>query len=137
MHKFFTSSYDASIYLQQPNQNSGRDEMLEVGKLYYGASKDINRTLIKFNTDPISQSLASGDISGSWKAYLNLKAAKSEEIPLEYTIYANAVSQSWQMGVGTKFDNITTDGVSWYYRDGQTKWMMVTTVYNNSYVTGT
>jgi hypothetical protein len=37
MHKFFTSSYDASIYLQQPDQNAGRDEILEVGKLYYGS----------------------------------------------------------------------------------------------------
>jgi hypothetical protein len=136
MHKFFTSSYDASIYLQQPNQNSGRDEILEVGKLYYGATKDVNRTLIKFNTDPISQSLASGDISGSWKAYLVLHSAKSEEIPLEYTIYANAVSQSWQMGIGTKFDNITTEGVSWYYKDGQTEWMVGNAGYYNSYRSG-
>ena len=136
MHKFFTSSYDASIYLQQPNQNSGRDEMLEVGKLYYGANKDIHRTLIKFDTSAVSESIANGYISGSWKAYLNLKAAKSEEIPLEYTIYANAISQSWQMGVGTKFDNITTDGVSWYYRDGQTEWMMGTSGYYNSYLSG-
>ncbi len=39
MHKFFTSSFDASIYLQQPDQNAGRDEMLEVGKLYYGSTE--------------------------------------------------------------------------------------------------
>jgi hypothetical protein len=136
MHKFFTSSYDASIYLQQPNQNSGRDEILEVGKLYYGATKDIHRALIKFDNTPISQSIASGDISGSWKAYLVLHSSTSEEIPLEYTIYANAVSQSWQMGVGTKFDNITTEGVSWYYRDGQTEWMSGVAGYYNSYVSG-
>lgn len=136
MHKFFTSSYDASIYLQQPNQNSGRDEILEVGKLYYGATKDINRTLIKFDTTPISESLASGEISGSWKAYLVLHSAKSEEIPLEYTIYANAVSQSWQMGIGTKFDNITTEGVSWYYKDGTNEWMVGTAGYYDSYIPG-
>ena len=136
MHKFFTSSYDASIYLQQPNQNSGRDEILEVGKLYYGASKDIHRTLIKFDNTPISESIASGDISGSWKAYLVLHSSKSEEIPLEYTIYANAVSQSWQMGIGTKFDNITTEGVSWYYKDGQTEWMVGNAGYYNSYISG-
>ena len=53
MHKFFTSSYDASIYLQQPEQNTGRDEILEVGKLYYGSTMDIARTLIKFNTTQI------------------------------------------------------------------------------------
>jgi hypothetical protein len=53
MHKFYSSSYDASIYLQQPNQNAGRDEILEIGKLYYGASKDISRTLVKFNTGSV------------------------------------------------------------------------------------
>lgn len=123
MHKFYTSSYDASIYLQQPDQNAGRDEILEVGKLYYGDIKDIYRTLIKFDVSSISSSIASGEITGSWKAFLNLKSANSEEIPLEYTIYANAVSQSWTMGTGTKFDNISTDGISWKYRNGVDKWV--------------
>ena len=123
MHKFFTSSFDASIYLQQPDQNAGRDEMLEVGKLYYGSTKDIARTLIKFNSTQISQSIAESIGTGSYSVFLNLKAAKSEEIPLQYTLYANALSSSWIMGTGTKFDNITTDGVSWKYRDGQTKWV--------------
>ncbi len=123
MHKFYTSSYDASIYLQQPDQNAGRDEILEVGKLYYGDIKDIYRTLIKFDVSSISASIASGEITGSWKAYLNLKSANSEEIPLEYSIYANAISSSWNMGTGTKFDNISTDGVSWKYRNGVDKWV--------------
>jgi hypothetical protein len=122
MIRFFTASFDASVYLQQPDQNAGRDEVLEVGKLYYGDSKEVCRTLIKFNTTSISASIASGEISGSWKAYLSLKSVHAEEIPLEYTIYTNAVSQSWAMGTGTKFDNITSDGVSWKYRDGINSW---------------
>jgi hypothetical protein len=134
MHKFFTSSFDASIYLQQPDQNVGRDEMLEVGKLYYGSTKDIARTLIKFNTGSIKSEITSIG-TGSYSVFLNLKAAKSEEIPLQYTLYANAVSQSWEMGTGTKFDNITTDGVSWYYKDGINKWMNYT-VTPDSYVSG-
>jgi hypothetical protein len=115
MHIFYTSSYDASVYLQQPEQNAGRDEILEIGKLYYGSTKDIARTFIKFDISNL-------ETGSSWKAYLNLKSANSEEIPLEYTIYANAVSQSWTMGIGTKFDNITSDGVSWKYRDGINTW---------------
>jgi hypothetical protein len=120
MHKLFTTQYDASVYLQQPDQNAGRDEILEVGKLYYGSTKDIARSLIKFDIEPISASIAK--IPGDWKVYLNLKSANSEEIPLEYTIYANAVSQSWTMGTGTKFDNVSTDGVSWKYRNGVDTW---------------
>ena len=122
MHKFFTSSYDASIYLQQPEQNAGRDEILEVGKLYYGSTMDIARTLIKFNTTQVSQSIVENIGTGSYSVFLNLKSANSEEIPLEYTLYANAVSGSWKMGTGTKFDNITSDGVSWYYLNGSSKW---------------
>jgi hypothetical protein len=134
MHKFFTSSYDASIYLQQPEQNTGRDEILEVGKLYYGSTMDIARTLIKFNTTQISQSIAENNTI-SWSAYINLKSANSSEIPLEYTIFANAVSQSWTMGTGTKFDNISSDGTSWYYKNGTNKWMDYT-VTPDAYVSG-
>jgi len=115
MHIFYTSSYDASVYLQQPQQNAGRDEILEVGKLYYGSTKDIARTFIKFDVSNL-------ETGSGWKAYLNLKSANSEEIPLQYTIYANAVSQSWTMGTGTKFDNVTSDGISWKYRDGINTW---------------
>jgi hypothetical protein len=122
MHIFYTSSYDASIYLQQPEQNAGRDEILEVGKLYYGSTMDIARTLIKFNTTQISQSIVENIGTGSYSVFLNLKSANSEEIPLEYTLYANAISGSWKMGTGTKFDNITSDGVSWYYLNGSSKW---------------
>jgi hypothetical protein len=128
MHKLFTSSYDASIYQQQPEQNAGRDEILEVGKLYYGSTKDIARTLIKF--DVANMGIPSGSI-----VYLNLKSSQAEEIPLEYTIHANAISQSWNMGIGTKFDNITSDGVSWYYKNGVDKWMDYVAI-PNSYVSG-
>jgi hypothetical protein len=130
MHKFYTSTYDASIYLQQPEQNAGRDEILEVGKLYYGSSKDIARTLIKFDVSTL-------ETGSEWKAYLNLKSANSEEIPLQYTIYANAISQSWNMGTGTKFDNITSDGVSWKYRDGINSWQDNTIAGTAYYVAGT
>jgi hypothetical protein len=136
MHKFFTSLYDASIYLQQPDQNTGRDELLEVGKVYYGSIKDVYRTLIKFDMNAVSESFVNNGISGGWKAYLNLKATRSEEIPLEYTIYANAISQSWAMGTGTKFDNISSDGVSWNYRNGIDKWQEVATGAGATFVVG-
>jgi hypothetical protein len=122
MHKFFTSSYDASIYLQQPDQNAGRDEILEVGKLYYGSSKEIARSLLKFDITELSSSITNNVGTSSYSVFLNLRAANSEELPLEYVIYANAVSQSWTMGTGTKFDNISTDGVSWKYRNGIDTW---------------
>ena len=49
MYYFVTSSKDASLYLQQPTQNTGLDEVLEVSKVYYGSLKDTARSLIKFD----------------------------------------------------------------------------------------
>jgi hypothetical protein len=46
-------------------------------------------------------------------AEMILRECESSEIPIDYTIYAYAVTQSWDMGIGTRFDDITTDGVTW------------------------
>ena len=112
MYHFVTASKDASIYLQQPSQNTGLDEILEVSKTYYGSLKDIAHSVIKFETTPLSQSIASGEVTMS-AVDMILKECESSEIPIDYTIYAYAVTQSWEMGIGTRFDDITTDGVSW------------------------
>lgn len=120
MYYFVTSSKDASIYLQQPTQNTGLDEILEVSKVYYGNLKDTARTLIKFDTTALSSSIASGEVTMS-SAHMILREAESSEIPTSYTLYAYAVSQSWDMGIGTRFDNISTDGVSWEKRTSS-KW---------------
>jgi hypothetical protein len=117
---FLTASKDATVYLQQPNQNTGLDEVLEISKVYYGNIKDISRTLIKFDVGYLSKSLADSVFSLS-EASLILKETESQEIPLEYTIYAYPISGSWEMGIGTRFDNISTQGVTWNYREGDSK----------------
>ena len=55
---FLTASKDASVYLQQPNQNTGLDEILEISKLYYGQIKDVSRALIKFDVGFLSASIS-------------------------------------------------------------------------------
>jgi hypothetical protein len=115
-----TASKDASIYLQQPNQNAGLDEVLEISKVYYGNIKDISRALIKFDISYLSSSISNGSI-GFEEANLILKETESEEIPLEYTIYAFPISGSWEMGKGTRFDEVSTAGVTWNYREGDSK----------------
>jgi hypothetical protein len=114
---FLTASKDASVYLQQPNQNTGLDEILEISKVYYGNIKDVSHALLKFDLGYVSASISNNSISMS-SAELILKETKSEEIPLDYTIFANAISGSWEMGTGTRFDNISTQGVTWNYREG-------------------
>jgi hypothetical protein len=117
---FLTASKDATVYLQQPNQNTGLDEILEISKIYYGNIKDVSHALIKFEMGFLSKSLSDGSIKMS-ECNLILKETKSSEIPLEYTIYANAVSGAWEMGKGTRFDNVSTSGVTWNYREGDSK----------------
>jgi hypothetical protein len=123
MYYFVTSSKDSTIYLQQPTQNAGRDEILEISKIYYGNLKDISRSLIKFDTSPLSQSIATGEVTMS-SAELILTECESSEIANEYTLYAYPVSQSWDVGIGTRFDTITTDGVSWNTRKTSTNWLV-------------
>lgn len=133
MYHFFTASKDSSIYLQQPRQNTGLDEILEISKIYYGTIKDISRTLIQFDISDISQSIFDGDITMSY-AELLLKEAESRtsgEIPINFEIYAYPLSQSWDMGIGTRFDEITAEGVSWDARKTDVDWLE----YN--YTTGT
>ncbi len=117
---FLTASKDATVYLQQPNQNTGLDEVLEISKVYYGNIKDISRALLKFDVGFLSASISNGTL-GLEDATLILKETESEEIPLEYTLYGFAVSGSWEMGTGTRFDKISTQGVTWNYREGDSK----------------
>jgi hypothetical protein len=129
MYYFITSSKDATLYLQQPSQNTGRDEILEVSKTYYGNLKDVAHTLIKFDTDTLSSKISSGEVTMS-EATLLLRECESDEVPLDYTIYANIVSGSWEMGIGTRFDDITSDGVSWKQRNNNVEWL------DDDYATG-
>lgn len=128
MYNFLTASKDATIYLQQPNQNTGLDEILEISKIYYGSVKDISRTLIKFDISYISESLANNSATLD-DVKLIMKETKSEEIPLDYDLYAYPISGSWEMGIGTRFDEISTMGVTWRNREGDSKnrWLKNTT----------
>lgn len=125
-----TASKDATIYRQQSTQNTGLDEILEVSKTYIGTLKDIAHTLIKFETGSLSGSIASGAVTMS-SADLILRECESDEIQTEYSVYAYPVSQSWEMGVGTRFDDVTTQGTTWEHRRTSTNWL------SGSYTTGT
>jgi hypothetical protein len=121
---FLTASKDASVYLQQPDQNTGLDEVLEVSKVYYGNIKDVSRALLKFDVEPLSASISNGNVQLS-EASLILRETESEELPLSFDLEAYPISQSWEMGVGTRFDSITTAGVTWNNREGDSnlRWL--------------
>ena len=63
-------------------------------------------------------------------AELVLRETESEELPLDFTINIHPISQSWEMGKGTRFDNIETAGVTWNYREGDSSLRWVDVVNN-------
>ena len=122
MYQFITALKDATIYKQQPAQNTGLDEILEISKTYVGYLKDISHALIKFDLTSISSSISSGDVTAS-SVHLIMKECESQEVPTEYIVYAHAISGSWGMGIGTRYDDISLDGVTWYNRDTDDRWI--------------
>lgn len=115
MYHFITASQDATIHSELPNQNTGLDEILEISKTVRSGYQDISRILIKFNIDDIN--IDDGDTF-----LLKLYEVVSDEIPIDYSIYAHAVSREWDMGIGTRFDEISTSGVNWINRKDSTPW---------------
>jgi len=101
--------------------NFGHDAILEIEKVAETNLIDCRldpyytRALIKFDLTELSQSIVNGDIVDPIFT-LNLKVIEAKEIPLEYTIDVHPISQSWEMGVGRKFDHLT-EGASWKFRD--------------------
>lgn len=86
---------------------------------------EFSRTLVKFDLTELSKSISDNNISGSnIKFTLNLKACGSRNLPLNYSIYAYPVSQSWNNGNGRYADGGSQLGSSWLYRnyDGNGLW---------------
>lgn len=138
MYKTVYPSKDTTLYSQQPSQNTGVDQILEVSKnamgapsiegddsVYYSSTYN-SRFMIQFDLSEISSSIVSGKIGSDCKFYLTVKATEATSTPVSYIIYAYPVSGSWLNGRGFYNNNpIITDGSSWTYRnsklDGQ-KW---------------
>jgi hypothetical protein len=79
---------------------------------------EFSRTLIKFDLNSLSQSIAKNEISSSkLKFILNLKACGLRNLPLDYKIYAYPLSQSWNNGNGRYADDGSEYGASWNYRN--------------------
>lgn len=122
MYTFLTASKDATIYNAEPYQNAGYDEILEVGAYIVDVTKYKSRSLIKFDTNEIESALDlynAQSASSLFTASLLVRAVEFNEIPATTTIYAYKVSGSWEEGVGTLVDKISTKGASWWYRNGE------------------
>lgn len=123
MHYFIFPEKDTTIYQASGSQNTGLDEILEIRKDLNasGTNPKVSRILMKFDLSEISQSIVRGTITNP-KFYLNLYDANPQNLSYSQSLFAYPVSQSWVVGEGFDADSpITTEGCSWFYRDGATQ----------------
>ena len=131
MHYFIFGDKDTTIYSGGTTSsiNTGADEILEINKAVQqnGSIGNISRALIQFDYTDISSSIQQGKIPSTAKYYLNLYDAGSEELLRNQNLFAYMVSgSSWTEGNGKLDHNpVTTDGVSYQYRnqDSKTPWV--------------
>lgn len=92
-----------------------------------------NRALVQFDITAVSASVATGDIPNP-TFRLKLKVAREEELPIQYSVYAFPISESWGMGDGYISDGGSVNGASWLYRNfqGGTTWSMSGSTHLNS-----
>ena len=133
MHYFEFNKRDATIYSggTTSSTNTGLDEVLEINKVVSndGTVQNVSRVLIDFDYSYISQSIQDGKIPSNAKYFLNLFDATSEEVEAEQSVFVHMVSGSaWKQGTGKlDHDPVTSDGVSYQYRDHDAKTPWVST----------
>jgi hypothetical protein len=126
MKKILTASKDTTLYQAFPTNNAGLDEILEIGKVadealvepsYVSASA---RTLLWFNL-PTTES-----VSANSSYFLNLRLANAENVKRNQELKVYLVSQSWDEGSGTFYQNVqnSNDGATWNQLGIGVSWSM-------------
>ena len=124
MKLFLLPTEDATIYERYPLNNTGLDEILEVGKkikpldgtgIYASASA---RILMNFDIPSNQQ------YSETAKYYLNLKIANAEKVNRYQKLEVHQVSGSWVEGSGYFYQDLqnSEDGVTWKLLDSNVSW---------------
>lgn len=124
MKIFLLPTEDATIYQRYPNNNSGLDEIIEVGKnvksidsnnMYSSAS---SRILLNFDIPSQQQYPTSS------RYFLNLKIANATKVTRYQKLDVYLVSGSWDEGSGYFYQDIqnSEDGVTWSTKNAQVSW---------------
>lgn len=113
-----TNGYGALSSVPATYANMGAADVLEVYSLfgdYSTASLENSRVLVQFDTTAIAASRSAGDIpaSGSASFFLRLYEAPHEGTYAQnFVLTVNAVSRSWDEGIGLDMDDYNDRGVS-------------------------
>jgi len=120
-------SKDTTLYedTSRKNQNTGKDEILEIGKFYDTDNTTLlgsSRALIEFDLSSISSSVVSGEIT-SPQYRLRAENVESRGIASSYDLYVFPIRESWDNGVGSEADtpHNTLDS-TWVNRISASAW---------------
>lgn len=124
MKIFLLPTEDSTIYQRYPDNNTGLDEILEIGKniksldsqkMYASAS---SRALLHFDIPSNNQ------YPENAKYWLNLKIANAANVNRYQELQVYPVSSEWVEGSGYFYQDIknSQDGVTWSSRNASVTW---------------
>jgi hypothetical protein len=116
VYKLFPTK-DTTIYTENPDMNTGLDEILEFSTYKKNGNYYISRALLQFSQNEILD-IINDKISGSnWDVDLRLFKAEVYGLNLESSIEAYPISGSWNMGTGKyNLNPSLKNGCSWNSR---------------------
>ena len=131
VYKIFPTK-DSTIYSRYPTMNTGLDSILEANADFSTTTPHVSRYLIQFDQDEINSiinnkigSINYRDNNFSKQIDLVNYIANIQNLNVDTTLEAYAVSGSWGMGTGHFNDSpTTTNGCNWKYKtfEGQDAW---------------
>jgi len=113
-----TDGYGALRSTRATDANMGASDIIEVYSLYGSfstSSLEKSRVIIQFNTTDIAASRSAGTIPASGSTNFFLKLTNAPHIgtyATNFTLTINAVSQSWDEGIGLDMEDYLDRGVS-------------------------
>lgn len=121
MFKILYPTQDSTIYEKYPERNTGIDQILELTKHAEGEyAPDIDSIFTQWETTYNSRILLKFPIPSNIdidKCYLRLISTEATSLPINYTIIAHPLIESWSNGNGNYNDYPQiTNGVSWKYK---------------------
>ena len=121
------SNKDTTLYEDSTRkaQNVGKDEILEVGKLYHTDNTTLlgnSRALVQFDLTEVSRSISDGTIT-SPHYRLRLENVESREIQDNYDLFVYPIKETWTEGLGVESDTPHfEEGCTWEKRITGTEW---------------
>lgn len=116
------ADYSTTLYEASSSLNTGLDQILELDKVVKSSTSESfnSRALIKFDLSTVSQSIVDGLITAPSFSLKLFATDDQEQIPAEYTLKIYPVSESWDRGIGRRYNKpAVQEGASWKYRDGE------------------